>query len=112
MATNTLHPSYGGRGAALAEPPPGQGVEPTAFVIDWRAARRASRACCCPAKPAVVAVMPPSPGRPHPTDLLLCGHHHRVSRRALEAAGALVLDMDGVPAVAQAWPQARARAGR
>ncbi len=108
MATNTLHPSISGRGAALAEPPPGQGVHPAAFVIDWPAARRASHACCCPAKPAVVAVMPPCLGRPHPTDLLLCGHHYRVSRQALEAAGALVLDLDGLPAVAQAWPQASA----
>jgi hypothetical protein len=39
----------------------------------------AERACCCPARPLVVAVMPPSPGRPYPMDLLLCGHHYRAS---------------------------------
>jgi hypothetical protein len=64
-------------------------------AIDWRAVRTASRACCCPAKPVVVAVMPPAPGRDHPTDLLLCGHHYRASRLALVAAGATVFDVAG-----------------
>jgi hypothetical protein len=57
----------------------------------------AERACCCPAKPAVVAVLPPGPGRDHPTDLLLCGHHYRASRKALETAGATVLAEGGMP---------------
>ena len=35
------------------------------------------RACCCPARPLVVAVILPAAGRPHPTDLLLRGHHYR-----------------------------------
>ena len=30
--------------------------------------------------------MPPAPHRPHPVDLLLCGHHYRVSQAALRAA--------------------------
>ncbi len=34
--------------------------------------------------------MPPVPGRPHPVDLWLCGHHYRCSAAALEAAGAMV----------------------
>ena len=50
----------------------------------------AGRACCCPATPLVVAVIPPAAGRPHPTDLLLCGHHYRACRNALHAAGAAV----------------------
>jgi hypothetical protein len=50
----------------------------------------APRACCCPARPAVAAIMPPRPGRPRPVDLLLCGHHYRASASALEAAGATV----------------------
>jgi hypothetical protein len=58
----------------------------------WRALRTASRACCCPARPVVVAVMAPAPGRDHPTDLLLCGHHYRASRLPLLAAGAAVYD--------------------
>ena len=56
----------------------------------------ADRACCCPARPVVTVIMPPAPGRPYPVDLLLCGHHFRVSRAALMAAGAAVYDDTGV----------------
>jgi len=52
----------------------------------------ADRACCCPARPVVTVIMPPVPGRPHPVDLLLCGHHFRVSQAALTTAGAAVYD--------------------
>jgi len=55
----------------------------------------ADRACCCPARPVVTVVMPPAPGRPHPVDLFLCGHHFRVSQAALAAAGAAVYDDTG-----------------
>ena len=70
---------------------------PTAAVpaADLRALARASRACCCPAKPVVVAIMPPAPSRDHPTDLLFCGHHYRASRQSLAAAGALLYDATG-----------------
>ncbi len=47
-------------------------------------------ACCCPAMPVVRVVLPPTPVRPHPTDLLLCGHHYRVSRQRLAALDATV----------------------
>ena len=40
----------------------------------------------------MTVVMPPAPGRPHPVDLLLCGHHYRVCRAAVSAAGATVYD--------------------
>ncbi|HTZ26560.1 MAG TPA: hypothetical protein VMC83_21385 [Streptosporangiaceae bacterium] len=52
--------------------------------------------------------MPPSPARPHPTELLLCGHHYRRSRGALAAAGATVLDRKGsrVPPQADLWSRA------
>ena len=76
-------------------------------VIDWRALRTADRACCCPARPVVVAVMPPAPGRDHPTDLLLCAHHYRVSRAALDAVGAAVFDGAG----RQVMPPARVLLG-
>lgn len=33
--------------------------------------------------------MPAVPGRPHPVDLWLCGHHYRASVAALNAAGAM-----------------------
>ena len=57
------------------------------------------RACCCPARPVVRVIMPPIPGRPHPVDLLLCGHHYRISRPVLAAAGATV---DDLPVIADA----------
>ena len=37
-------------------------------------------------------VMPPTASRPHSVDLLLCGHHFRVSQASLQAAGADVYD--------------------
>ena len=53
------------------------------------------RACCCPARPMVTVVMPPTASRPYPIDLLLCGHHYRVSQAALRAAGATAYDQAG-----------------
>jgi len=53
------------------------------------------RACCCPARPAVRAVMPAVAARPNPTELLLCGHHYRVSHRVLAEAGATVTALPG-----------------
>jgi hypothetical protein len=49
-----------------------------------------SRACCCPARPAVRVIMPPTANRPNLVDLWLCGHHYRASAAALGAAGATV----------------------
>ncbi len=46
--------------------------------------------------------MPPTSERRHSVDLLLCGHHYRVSRRALEAAGARVENLPGKAAAAEA----------
>ena len=56
---------------------------------------REDRACCCPARPVVRAVMPPTAERRHSVDLLLCGHHYRVSRPALDAAGASIFTLSG-----------------
>ncbi|HEU5391353.1 MAG TPA: hypothetical protein VFV73_36165 [Streptosporangiaceae bacterium] len=58
-----------------------------------RSASPGDQACCCPARAAVRVVMPPSPVRPHPTDLLLCAHHFRMSRRALMAVQAAVCEL-------------------
>ena len=52
-------------------------------------------ACCCPANPVVRVTMPATAARPHPTELLLCGHHYRVSRQALAAANATVTELSG-----------------
>jgi hypothetical protein len=43
----------------------------------------------------VTVVMPSASARRHPVDLLLCGHHYRVCRAALTAAGATVYDETG-----------------
>ncbi|HCU94438.1 MAG TPA: hypothetical protein DHU96_17645 [Actinobacteria bacterium] len=103
-----LHPSNTGQGMSLAEPlrQPGRSRSST-HPASCCAARKADRACCCSARPAVVASMPPAPGRPHQTDLLLCGHHYRVSREALIAAGAAVVDMAGNPLGPETWPGGR-----
>jgi len=65
--------------------------------------RLADRSCCCPALPVVRVLIPPTSARPHPVDLLLCGHHYQAGRVALLAAGAAVYDergalLAGVPA--------------
>jgi hypothetical protein len=65
-------------------------------------AHREDRACCCPAQPVVQVMMPPTPSRPHSVDLLLCGHHYRVSRPALAAAGATVMHLPGKADAAEA----------
>lgn len=48
-------------------------------------------------------VMPPTTTRPHETELLLCGHHYRVSRAALTAAHATLSELPGSAADAAAW---------
>jgi hypothetical protein len=53
-----------------------------------------------------MVVMPPAPGRPHPVDLLLCGHHYRVCQAA---AGATVYDEPGAPVRARAGGYVLAR---
>jgi hypothetical protein len=75
-------------------------VTPARTPIDWRALRFADLACCCRARPAVVAIIPPAPGRSHPTDLLLCGHHYRAGQKALAAAGAAVFTVAGASVAA------------
>ena len=47
--------------------------------------------------PVVRVVMPPTAARPQPTDLLLCGHHYRVSRQKLAALNATVQKLPGIP---------------
>jgi hypothetical protein len=69
--------------------------EALAVVPDSAAAAAAERiapsqpefhACCCPGRPVVRVIMPASVTRPSPVDLLLCGHHYRVSQEAITAA--------------------------
>ena len=62
-----------------------------------------SRACCCPARPVVRVIMPPTASRADPVDLWLCGHHYRASLEALCAAGAIVEDLTGAADQEQAY---------
>jgi len=93
MSASDLYMRTAHSGSAPVAAPPAC----TSHDIGWPALRSAGRACCCPARPAVVAIMPPAPGRPHPTELLLCGRHYRVSQTALAVAGAAAFSTDGMP---------------
>ena len=90
-----MTPDISARTAGRAEPHECRLPVAAAPAIDWQALSTAERACCCPAKPAVVVLIPAMPGRDHPTDLLLCGHHYRAARAALAAAGAMAFDRAG-----------------
>lgn len=57
--------------------------------------RLADRSCCCPARPVVMVLIPATSERPHPVDLLLCGHHYLASRAALATANAVAIDETG-----------------
>ena len=109
MSENYWHPS-GGRPGTAALPRTRQDTAPPAATAfgELSDIRRAGRSCCCSAGPMVVAFISASPGRPHRTDLLLCGHHYRASRQALAAAGATVVDLDGTPVADNHWSPAHA----
>lgn len=68
--------------------PAGRLAQPRTSALADRAVPM--EACCCPARPMFKVVMAPTATRPHQVDLWLCGHHYRVSRAALESAGAQV----------------------
>jgi len=95
MDERILHPSAGNADemAALFDAAARQARPPVV----------ADQACCCVAKAVMRVVMPPAPGRPHETELLLCGHHYRASRQALAAAHARVIELPGTPAETAAW---------
>jgi hypothetical protein len=104
MSVNFLHPR-----TAAAAPRSGQEEpqQPGTYVIDWHAVQQTEHSCCCTARPAVIAIMPPNADRPHHTELLLCGHHYRVSQQVLRAAGATLLDIKGAPVAGGTRPPAR-----
>jgi hypothetical protein len=96
MNARSLNPSAGNDSATMrpledAIPPRQAPAGPT------------DRACCCLATAMVKVIMPPTPARPHRTDLLLCGHHYRVSRQALTAAGATVHELPWISDSTAAW---------
>jgi len=96
MNAKSLHPA--GKGAAVIRPihdgDAGPYVTPVGTV---------GHACCCTARPAVRVIMPPNQSRPHPVELLLCGHHYRVSRRVLAYAGAVIRPLSGTPLDIASW---------
>ena len=81
---------------------PGSGSPPQDDMLPDSRAWREDRACCCPAQPVVRVIMPPTPQRGHSVDLLLCGHHYRVSRQALAAARARIECLPGKADAAEA----------
>ncbi len=77
---------------------------PADYEVDWRRSLRlAERACCCSARPSIAVIMPSRPGRPHATELLLCGHHYQRSEKALRNCAAAAFTSDGRPLTADAW---------
>lgn len=106
MATNFLHPSYGGLlGDMEPKPAPDSAASQYVKGVSLRTLRTADRACCCPAKPAVMALMPTDAHRARHTDLLFCAHHYRAARNGLATAGATVVDDVGrVLDTTDAWP--------
>ena len=84
------------RSATAAGTPVGDLAAETApeDQADWsRPPAVADRACCCPGRPVVRVLIPPTPVRPHSVDLLLCGHHYRACRAGLTAARAVVISL-------------------
>jgi len=79
---------------------PETGMPPQDDLLPDSRIWREDRACCCPGQPVVRVIMPPVPGRRHSVDLLLCGHHYRVSQKALAAARARVEILPGKADVA------------
>ena len=96
MNARHLHPSARKNSAAVQCDPGTAGTAASPAGLP-------GRACCCPAKAAVRVIMPPAQGRPGETDLLLCGHHYLVSRRALSAAGASVRELPGTSPDVASW---------
>ena len=53
-----------------------------------------NQADCCNARATYRVVLPITAERLHAAELLLCGHHLRASRTALEVRGAEIYDLD------------------
>ena len=54
--------------------------------------RAGERSCCCVAPPQVRVVLRVPGSTNRMVDLLLCGHHYRVSAKSLAALGALCIN--------------------
>jgi hypothetical protein len=75
--------------------PPTEGPQPGRLsaedAAEWiTRLKLAERACCCPARPVMVAVLPPATDGTELVEMFFCGHHGRACQAGLAAAGALV----------------------
>ena len=103
MSSRFEHPSYFGRfnrSASAADECP---ATPETAAAPAPSPPHLQGACCCPAPPAVIVLIPANDGHGQ-VDLLLCGHHYRQSRRALAASGAALADLKGEPLTSEMWP--------
>jgi len=98
------HPSYFGRPHRAASTEAEHLATPEPPAAHRPLPRYSQRACCCPAPPSVIAVIPAN-DRHEATELLLCGHHYRQSRRALAASEATLTDLKGYPLTPETWPE-------
>jgi hypothetical protein len=72
------------------------GAQPSVLhddLIASQAAVQLGRSCCCPARPVVRVMIPPGDKCQRWADLLLCGHHYRVSLQALLDAKAEITEL-------------------
>jgi hypothetical protein len=72
------------------------GAQPSVLhddLIASQAAVQLGRSCCCPGRPVVRVMIPPGDTCPRWADLLLCGHHYRVSLQALLDARAEITEL-------------------
>ena len=83
--------------------PPAPAGPPDVATHAGPAASPGDRACCCVARAMVRVIMPPAEGRSHETELLLCGHHYRVSRAALSAAHGRVEELPASRVALGTW---------
>ena len=93
---------------ARFRPSPAGQVESATGLFDAAAQRGpatslSGQACCCVAQAVVRVVMPPTADRAHEIELLMCGHHYRVSRAVLAAAHATVSELPGSADDPDAW---------
>lgn len=86
--------------------------EPAPNLLDLRPLAGSRPACCCAAQPVAVVVLAPTNTDRQAVDVLLCGHHLRASWRALQDAGALVVDAGGRLLMPTGWEPPPAPAPR
>src|SRR5262245_57186785 len=103
MSMRFQHPSYFGRFNRSANTVDEGPATPEPAAVPGPSPRHLQRACCCPAPPSVIAVIPAN-DRDGQVELLLCAHHYRQSRGALAASAATLTDLKEEPLTSETWP--------